>query len=231
MLYEFSFDSKCDNITLIQKYTEKDLYESLEKLKICHNGRFFLLNKTEKSEDVFTLNPIMLDKYIGAEFQPVSINIIFQNKDCKYRTYSNLSLNDFKKNIQKYFNFDYNIEINLKINNKNVSLDNIAFDKKNNFYLTLKQLKVNDKSILIISKSKNENVQSQDISKQSKLNEDNNKNCESEVVKVSNIVCLEDDRENPQIIRTKLNKSFDYFLKKISKKFNLTSELNIRLRK
>ena len=56
-----------------------DELESLEKLKICHNGRFFLLNKTEKSEDVFTLNPIMLDKYIGAEFQPVSIKIIFQN--------------------------------------------------------------------------------------------------------------------------------------------------------
>lgn len=234
MLYEFSSDSKNENLTIIQKYSEKDLNESLEKLKICHNGRFILLNKTKKQEDkTFTLNPEILDKFIGAEFQPVSINIIFQNKDYKFRTYTNLILNEFKKHLQKYFNFDYNVDITLKSINKNINLDNIAFDKKNNLQLTLKQLKVNDKSILIISKFKSETDQGLDNLREpnSNQNKNNNNDDDKESVKVSNIVCLEDDRDNPQIIRTKLNQTFDNFLKKIAKKFNLTPELNLRLRK
>jgi len=230
LIYEFSCDINNSNLTLIQKYNVKDLDESLERLKICHNGRFLIFNKTNnKNERDFEFNPEILDKYIGAEYQPISINIVFQNKDYKYRTFSNLTLSQFKNELKNHFNFDYEVEINLKINSKSNYLDKIAFDKKNNTYLTLKQLKVYDKSILIISKSKNENSNMKN-SNDNQSNENISRK-EENTLKVSNIVCLEDDKENPQIIRTKLNKTFEYFIKKIIKKFGLTFDFNIRLRK
>ena len=220
--YEFSWDSKSDNITIIQKYTEKDLDETLENLKICHLGRFILILK--KSEKF--LNTEILDKYIGGEFQPINLSIVFLNKDIKFKTYNNIKLNDFKDLIKKYFNVNCDIEINLKSSNKNISLDNIGYDKKNSCYLNLKQLKINDKSILIVSKSK------QNENDEYSLNIlDGEKKLEENTSKVSNIVCLEDDRDNPQIIRTKLNKTFEDFIKKITKKFSLTGDINIRLRK
>lgn len=228
-MYEFSCESKSDNITLIQKYTEMDLDETLEKLKICHNGRFFIARKNDNSN----LNCEIIDKYIGADFQPVTINIIFQNKDHKYKTFNNLKLSEFKNNLKKQLNIDYNFDINLKNNNKNIRLDKIAFDKKNNNYLTLKQLKVTDKSILIIIKTKSDtNLDNNNINYNNKDDKEAKNIKETlDTVKVSNIVCLEDDRDNPQIITTKLNGTFDYFIRKIVKKFNLPSDLNIRIRK
>lgn len=236
-LYEFSYDAKSNNLTLIQKYSQKDLANSLSELKICHNGRFVMLMEKVFLNVQNNLKTEILDRAIGAEFQPLEISLILLNKDYKFRTFSNLTLNELKESIKKYFNIDYNIDIGLKNNNKNIVLENISHDKKNNIFLNLKQLKINNKSILIVSKSKLENGLTSElngtdmtelVNGNSVVQEISNK---SESVKVSNIVCLEDDRDNPQIVRIKLNQSFEDLIKKIIKKFSIGQDNIIRLRK
>ena len=136
------------------------------------------------------------------------------------RFFNNLQLDEFKKNLKDYFKIDYEISLIFKNNNKNINLDKIGFDKKNNCFLNLKQLRLNDKNIIFITK------QESDTHKQ-EINENNEELDE----KINTIVKLEDDDENHEIVKIRLNQTFDDLIKKIKKKLNIDESIIIRLRK
>lgn len=225
---------------MIQIYTPRDLDQTLKELKICHNNYLLIIkNSALNVEKIFKenepkLNTNIMDKYIGLDFQPISLTIILNNKDHKYKTYNNINLSELKNGLQKQFNFSYNISIKLKNEHKSINLDDIEFDRKNKIPLNLKQMKVTNDSILVISRNQeinnndNESKENLDLNSISISNVDNNP---PNKIKVSNIVCLEDDRNDVRIISFNLKKSFEDFIKKIKKIFSLEEEIIIRLRK
>ncbi len=197
-------------------------------------------NENKKNEIKLNtkLNTDIMEKNIGFDFQPISLKIIFNNKDYKYKVYNNINLIELKNKLQKQFNFSYNISIKVKNEHKSIILDDIEFDKKNKIPLNLKQMKVINDSILVISK--NENCINNDNDYDNKINNINNNKedkenlyCNSDSIKkkVSNIVCLEDDRNDIRIINFNIKKTFEDFIKKIKKNFSLNDEFIIRLRK
>ena len=88
-------------------------------------------------------------------------------------------------------------------------------------------MKIKDNSILLISRAENSDTEkglnSKDDSKAEKSSEE----------KITTFVCLEDDteKENIKIINFRLNKTFEDYLKKIQRKFSLSDDIPIRIRK
>jgi hypothetical protein len=255
LIYEFFCDKKTNYITLIQKYTQKDLDQTLKELKICHNSCLLIIkkeyiNKKENKENKSKLDTDIMDKYIGLDFQPISLTIILNNKDHQYKVYNNINLSELKNRLQKHFNISYNISIKLKNEHKSINLDEIEFDRKNKIPLNLKQMKVINESIIVISRNEKENPINLNQENNDNTNNNNNKydetnnnnnkdkeklnpnnNSDSLKIKVSNIVCLEDDRNDVRIINYNIKKTFENFIKKVIKKFSLTDDIIIRLRK
>ena len=69
----------------------------------------------------------------------------------KIKTFSIFTLPEFKEFLKNYFKITFEFELTFKSNNKNINLDTIGFDKKNNCYLTLKQLRLEEKSHIFIT--------------------------------------------------------------------------------
>jgi hypothetical protein len=219
LLYEISYRKESNGVVLIQKYSyEKDHDQTLVDLKILHNSRLIIINKSSTSLDLD-----ILDKQVGNNFEPVSLHIIHGSIDKMIRVFSNMNVNELKEFIKEKFNLSHlgDFDINLKSQTKNVNLAKTGWDRKNECWLTLKQLRIVDKNIIFITKSSAESNKKNDQAHDS--SEPNEK--------ITTIIKFEDDEENVHIVKIYLNQTFEELVNKIKKKLNLPEDSTIRLRK
>jgi hypothetical protein len=217
ILYEIMYNKPNQSFTILSKYENNNSTENLEKLKICHQSRFIIVLQNQNN----CLDTNILDKYIGSQFEPLTLHILFGSIDKHIRAFNNIKLDEFKTFLKEFFKIDYEISLTLKSNNKNINLDKNGYDKKNNTFLTLKQLRLNDHNIIFISKL---------IVKQKPENADNTEEIENELdEKINCIIRLEDDQEFVEVVKIRQNKTFTHLISKIKKQLNL--EQSIRLRK
>lgn len=215
ILYEFIYKKDSGSIIVITKYDSSVKDETLEKIKICHNSRFIVKTKTG------CLSERVIDKQIGANFEPVMLHVLYGEDDKYIRTFNNQLYTDFKNFLKEYFKINSDISLVLKNNNKTIDLDKNSFDKKNNTYLSLKQLRLNDNNIIFIKKSElNQNKNSEQSKAAEELDE-----------KINCIIKLEDDEDNHEVVTIKINKTFVELINKIKKKLNIEDNVNIRIRK
>lgn len=183
---------------------------SLEQLKIVHNSQFIVVSKMSESGNIDTCNDNLihqdidldkLDKQLGHEFEPVSLKILFGEHDRNIRVFANLKFDEFKSYLANLFNINSDFNIIFKNNNKNTSLDKIAFDRKNNIFLTLKQLKVGEKNILFIQRVSSSENNANAENNANNTNENNNLLTTDELKeKITLLVKIEEDDENIQVI-------------------------------
>jgi hypothetical protein len=137
------------------------------------------------------------------------------------RFFSNMDIKELKEHLQNYFKIDHDISLVLRNNNKNSNLDKHGYDSKNNCFLTLKQLRLNDKNMIFITKPEKDGKESnQDLNNNGELNE-----------KINTIIRMEEDDDNHEVVRIRLNQTFNDLMKKIKKKLQIDESLTIRLRK
>jgi hypothetical protein len=134
-----------------------------------------------------------------------------------------MNIKELKEHLQNYFKIEHDIALVLRNNNKNSSLDKHGYDSKNCCYLTLKQMRMNDKNMIFITKPEKDGKE---------LNQDLNNNDGGELSeKINTIIRIEEDDDNHEIVRIRLNQTFNDLMKKIKRKLQIDESLTIRLRK
>jgi hypothetical protein len=151
----------------------------------------------------------------------MTLHILFQSIDKHIKTFNNVKVDEFKNFLKEYFKIDYDISLVLKSNNKNINLDKNGFDRKNNTWLTLKQLRLSENNIIFVTKTVNKVKTEETTSTSVPENElDEKINC---------IIRLEDDQEFVEVVKIRQNKTFSQLVEKIKKQLNI--EQTFRLRK
>jgi hypothetical protein len=162
----------------------------------------------------------VLDKYIGSQFEPLTLHILLQSIDKHIKVFNNMKLDELKAYLKEYFKIDYDISLVLKSNNKNVNLDKNGYDRKNDTFLTLKQMRLVDSSIIFITKTVVKPKDGVDTSVPIENELDEKINC---------IMRLEDDTEFVEVVKIRQNKTFNHLITKVKKQLGI--DQNIRLRK
>jgi hypothetical protein len=211
ILYELSYNKLNNSIVVLSKYVQSNLDISLEDIGIKHKGLFIAIPfDSELKIDI-------IDKAIGNTFEPINLQILYQSEDKKIRVYNNMKLDEFKEYLKHLFKIENDISLIVKMNNKNNNLDKHGFDKKNGGYLTLKQLRVNDKDVIFVTKPSSKNTQS--------VSENNDDIYED---KINCIIHIEDDPDFLEIVKIRQNKTFEHLVAKIKKKLNIECEIRLR---
>jgi hypothetical protein len=210
ILYEISYNKHNNTLVVLSKYDKSKIDITLEDLAIKHKGIFIAVRFDSH------LKTDIIDKAIGSTFEPINLQVLYQSKDKKIRIYNNIKLDDFKEYLKQLFKIESDISLIVKMNNKNNNLDKHGFDKKSGTFLTLKQLRVNDKDIIFITKQitkSSQNVQNNDDIYEDKIN------C---------IIHIEDDPDFLEIVKIRQNKTFEHLVVKIKKSLNIECEIRLR---
>jgi hypothetical protein len=202
IFYEFFYKKESQAITLVSKLTSANREEDLEQLKICHNSWFILVDKSLVDTEV-------LNNLVGINKEPLRIHLIYGSEDRHIRTFSSTTIQEAKELFKTYFNIKDEVSIVFKNNTKNVILDKVGYDKKNECWLNLKQMRVHDKSVIFLTKSLEDSKE--------KVEREEEINC---IVKV-------EDEENFTIVKARLNMTFANLLRKIREELNLCENLNV----
>ena len=211
ILYEISYNKHNNSLVVLSKYDKSKNDMTLEDIGIKHKGLFVAISPNS------SLNTNIIDRAIGHCYEPISLQILYQSEDKKIRVYNNMKIDEFKEYLRKLFNIDTDISLVVKMNNKNNNLDKHGFDKKNGTFLTLKQLRVNDKDVIFITKP---------MTKVSQNTADNNDDLYED--KINCIIHVEDDSDFLEIVKIRQNKTFEQLVSKIKKKLNLECEIRLR---
>jgi hypothetical protein len=211
ILYEISNNKLNNSLVVLSKYDKTKNDMTLEYLGIKHKGLFVAISKSS------SLDTNIIDKAIGHSYEPICLQILYQSEDKKIRVYNNMRIDEFKEYLRKLFEIEIDISLVVKMNNKNNNLDKHGFDKKNETFLTLKQLRVIDKDVIFITKH---------ITKVSQNPSENNDDLYED--KINCIIRVEDDSDFLKIVKIRQNKTFEQLVTKIKKKLNLECEIRLR---
>jgi hypothetical protein len=215
-----------NKVIILQKYDSTMKSETLENLKICHKGRFILVNKNQPHSENNLLADL-IDSQIGINYEPINLKIFYGTQEKQIRVFSNLDIPSFKDKIKQFLLIPQSIDIvlnfksgsgtssNLISNQKNINLEKVGFDRKNQCWLNLKQLKVTDNSLIFIAKSA-----------EGGFCKNNNTDCTTNLEFEEKINCLVkiEDEEEITVVRARLNTTFEQLIAKIKKKLNLKFE-------
>lgn len=228
---------------------EKSKKKTINELNITHNSHLLIIQEDnynefkEKIDNKYTItkeekdlksNEIVISEKLINSLEPYSIKVIYNNKEYFIERYSIELYDSFKQYIIDYFNIKINITSNSESqeehnnapislyfdnNSKKISLDHIAYDSKKQEYLSLKQLKLNER-IIIVSKSSHTSLKNKDA---------------EELVDSENMINIfarcEENEDDVVLLPFYLNKTFKELRDLLLSTFKIEENVEIRIRK
>ena len=212
VLYLFSYDIQNKFLTVNKKLTIEMKDSSFNDLGFFHKCKVVF---SKSDSEIFNIDKIK----IGKEYEPILLKMYFNGKKFEYITYSNDNIPQLKDKLSKKIGIkaeDFELSF-LGNNGKDIYLDeNIIEDKKTKELKSIKDLHLQNKTLISITLKKDVTL------------DNNNIEIKSENENEINLIVKYEDEEEIKIIKINLNKTFKdlYLLLENEYKINKNEDEN-----